>query len=76
RGSGYAAVGRLGDGRSGTGELSFPGVEEAVGKLLSETSMRSGGELLCGFFELGAEGLEYHKFGIVLLYAFAREIIG
>jgi hypothetical protein len=43
---------------------------------LSETSLRSGGELLCGFFELGAEGLEYHQLGVVLLYAFTREIIG
>jgi hypothetical protein len=43
---------------------------------LSETSLWFGGELLRGFFKLGAEGLEDHQLGVVLFYALAREIIG
>jgi hypothetical protein len=76
RGSGDAAVRRLGGRRSVAGELSFPGVEKAVGKLPSEASLRSGGKLLSGFFKLGAEGLEDHQLGVVLFHALAREIIG
>jgi hypothetical protein len=38
--------------------------------------LQSGGELLSSFFKLGAEGLEDRQLGVVLLYAFAREIIG
>jgi hypothetical protein len=74
QGSGYTAVGRLGGSRSGIRELLFLGVEKAIGKLLSEILLWSGGELLYGFFKLGVEGLEYYKFGIILLYVFTREI--
>jgi hypothetical protein len=69
-----AAVRRLGCG-SVAGELPFPGVKEAVGELLSETSLRSCGELLSGFFELGAKGLEDHQLGVVLFNALARKVI-
>uniref|UniRef100_A0A0C4DI17 Uncharacterized protein n=1 Tax=Fusarium oxysporum (strain Fo5176) TaxID=660025 RepID=A0A0C4DI17_FUSOF len=72
---GDAAVGRL---RSwcNAGKLLFPNAEEAVGELPSETSLRSSGELLSGFFKLGAEGLENYQLGVVLFHALAGEVIG
>jgi hypothetical protein len=75
RGGSDAAVRGL-RGRSVAGELPLPGVKEADGKLLSETLLRSGGELLGGFFKLGAKGLEDHQLGVVFFNALAREVIG
>jgi hypothetical protein len=76
RGSGHAAVCRLGGHRSGAGELSFPKTEEIIGKLLSEASLRFGDELLGRFFKLGTEGPEHHQLGVVLFRVFSREIVG
>jgi hypothetical protein len=76
RGSGHAAVCRLGGRRSRAGELSFPKTEEIISKLLTETSLRSGDELLGRFFKLGTKGLKNHQLGVILFNAFSREIIG
>jgi hypothetical protein len=59
RGGSDAAIRRL-RGRSIARELPLPRVKEADGKLLSETLLRSGGELLGGLFKLGVKGLEDH----------------
>jgi hypothetical protein len=64
RGGTNAAVSWLGCGTLAE-ELSFPGVKKTVGELLSETSLRSGCELLSGFVKLGTEGLEDRQLGVV-----------
>jgi hypothetical protein len=76
RGSSDAAVSRPGSRGSGAGELSSPDAQEAVGKLLSETSLRFRGELLSSFLKLGAEGLEDHQLGVVLFHLLTRELVG
>ncbi|EFQ96458.1 hypothetical protein PTT_01006 [Pyrenophora teres f. teres 0-1] len=76
RDSSDAAVCRLWGRRSGAGELSFPKTEEIIGKLLSETSLRSGDELLGRFFKFGTKGLENPQLDVVLFHVFSREIVG